>query len=648
MELASSSSPTPPPVRRRGFLPLLCAVLALALVVLALTRWLGRKPPLPPQSASNDVKVRYWQERLKNDVTDKEAYLNLGILEERTGFYFSARRHLEAARTLGVADARICGPLGRALTHLSELELGLKELQKAVELAPGKWEPVANLAGFYVNNRGSAKANEVLLRFWDGVEHASLSSQELERLSLAFTECGNNKSAYEVAKLLVERDPERTGGQILAARAALASNELEAARTYAETALKATPDESAALYFYGLILNQLKDYDGALKVWQKANALNPSAPDIWERIGIEYARRGDFKRAVTALERLAIGTPEVGRSLELVTAYQKLGDRDNAAYWEAVVAGLQRNYPLALEKAKLAAASPDPYKHRRGLTAMAEAYLGMGKKKEYAQTIFEATKKETVEDLVLRLRAHEVLDQYPERLACLDKIIALDPQQEASVRAHRSEILEKIGRLDDAEKEQARALELEPENVEYAKGLAALYFARNSVGGRLDKATALYEKVVAKAADQDDVWMALGQCYAAKNQLARAARCLEHVIDLESGNGPAYLELGRVYARSGNKAGSQEMLKLYQKYVSFEQKRLTLQTRARRTDATPAQVLEYADLLLNMGNTIDAIAQYERAYALDTKDASLRNTLRILYKRTGMTQKLAGLENIAR
>ena len=648
MDLESQATPASPTKRRNGLLPLLCIVLGLTLGALALTRWMARKPPLPPDSASLETKQRYWQARLKKDVTDKEAYLNLGIVEERSGFYFAARRNLEAARSLGMPDTQISGPLGRSLTHLSEPDRAKPELEKAIALAPGKWEPVANLAGFYINNRVSKRADEVLRRFWEGVDKKSLSTQELERLSLAFLECGNNKSAFDVSKYLVETNPSYTGGYILAARCALTTGEVASAKKYAEAALKETPDESAALYFYGLILNKLKDYDGALKVWQKANRVNPNAPDVYERIGLEYARRGDFKRAASALERLAITNPDVNRALQLMGAYRQAGDTDNAIYWEAVAAGLQHNYPLALERARKAATSTDPVKKRRGLTAVAEAYLGQGKKKEYLATIFEATKNETVDDLVLRLRAYEVTDQYPERLACLDKLIALDPKQAPSIHYQRSVILEKIGKRDEAEAELESAVKLDPDSPTYAKELASLYFARNSVGDRLAKATALYERVVFQLPDQEDVWLALGQCYAAKNQLARAARCIEHAIDLESGNGPAYLELGRVYARSGNAAGSQEMLKQYQKYVAFEQKRQTLQTKARRNNATSAEIAEYAALLLAMGDASESVNQYEKAYALNLKDAALKNTLRNLYRRLGMSEKLEGLEGLAR
>lgn len=633
-----------PSARRRGILPILFLVFGVAVVALIMTRWMGRKPPLPAASASIETKQQYWQERIKRDVADKDAYLNLGILQERTGFYLSARRNLQAARALGLPDSQVCGPLGRTLAHLAEPDLAQKELEKAVALAPGKWEPVANLAGFFVNSNLSRKADEVLVNFWKTVDKAALTSQELERLSLAFSECNDTEAALVVAQRLVAAHPDYVGGQILAARCAFTLGWPKEAKIYTEKALKETPNESAALYFYGLVLHRLNDYDGALKAWQKANQLNPTALDIHERIGREYARRGDYRRAAVALENIALSSPQQDRAIAVMQAYQKAGDVENANYWTAVAAGFQHDYKTALEFGQKVAASSVPTQRRRGLITMAEAYLGMGKKKEYLDTIFQATQNKTLDDLVLRARAYEVTDQYAERLNCLDQMIALDTKQEPLVRYQKSVILDQIGRRDEAETELERTLQLAPQNPTYAQDLARLYFKRNSLGDRLEKATRYAEQAVSLAPDQEESWMTLGQCYAAKNQLAKAARCMEHAIDLEPGNGPAYLELGRLYARMGKTPASKEMLAKYQQYVTFEQKRQTLRTKARRASATVAEIVEYADYLMNMGNVVEAIDSYEKAYARNLKDKSLRNTLRILYRRMGMTEKLESVE----
>jgi tetratricopeptide (TPR) repeat protein len=624
----------------------LVALLLLLAIALPLTRlFFFRKPSPPSPTATVDIQRRYWQDRIKNDVADKDAYLNLGILEERNGFYMVARRNLEAARLLGVPDEYICAPLGRTLTHLAESEKAKVELEKAVTLAPGKWEPVANLAGFYINNNTSSQANDVLTTFWNRVDRKTLSKSEKERLALAFLECNDAKNALLVSRDLLKEDPEYPGGQILVARSAFATENFTEAQTAMEAALKSTPDESAALYFYGLILQRLKDYDGALKVWQKANAINPAAPDVYEKIGEEYARRNEFKRASIALEKVAIGDTQINSALKTAEAYHQANDPINAFYWQAVAAGLQRDYAHALEFAQKAANTTEPIKKRRGLVAVAEAYRGMEKREEYLATILQATSGETVDDLLLRANAYQLLEKYDLYLAYLEQAIQKDPTREAELRYQRALILEKTGKRDEEEKELERAVDLNKKNPLYLQELSALYLKRSNIGGRLDKATTLIEQAIVLNADQEASWLTLGQCYAAKNKLGQAARCIEHSIDLEAGNGPAYLELGRIYARMGNTKGSQEMMQQYQKYVAFEQQRQTLRTKARRKGATASDITAYADLLVNIGDIQEALHQYENAYYLNPKDKALHNTLRILYKRLNLKERLNNLES---
>jgi tetratricopeptide (TPR) repeat protein len=156
------------------------------------------------------------------------------------------------------------------------------------------------------------------------------------------------------------------------------------------------------------------------------------------------------------------------------------------------------------------------------------------------------------------------------------------------------------------------------------------------MGDRLAKATKLAQQSVKNASDNEEAWLTLGQCYAQQNDLAQAVQCMEHSIDIEAGNGPTYLELSRVYARMGNVAGKEAMMKQYQLYVNHEQERQTLRTRVRRDKAPASDLINYANFLMNMGdisNTEEAVTYYERAYLLTPQDKSLLNTLRILYAR---------------
>jgi tetratricopeptide (TPR) repeat protein len=633
--------------RGKRNLSTLLGVLFLLLVSLFLTRWfLFRKPPLPPASATIETKMAYWQGRIKKDVSDKEAYVELGKMEEAAGFFLAAQRHLDAARALGVPDKDISAPLGRALARLAQPDKAKIEMEKAVALSPGQWEPVRTLTGFYIQNNAYTKARDILLTFWQGADRNKLTEKEWEQLVLAFEDCGDTKNTYAVVKEFVRAKPSYPGGQILAARCAFAGGDASAARTYVEAALKETPNEAAALYFYGLILRELKDYDAALHTWEKANTINPKAFDVYARIGEEYIRRKDYKRAAIALEHVAVLDQRVITAVQAAEAHKQAGNREDEAYWEAVATGLQGNYAKSLEWGQKAANTTNPQQKRRGMSAIAEAYRGMGKKQEYVATMLQVTEAGTAEDLLLRARAYEVTNQYDKYVDCLRQVIQKAPENEAKTRHDLSLTLQKTGKPDEAIKECERALELEPDNALYLQDMAYMYLKRSTTADYLNRATTLMEKAARIAPENEDVWVRLGQCYTAKNNLNAAAYCLEHAIDLEAGHGVAYLELSRVYARQGRIAMSQTMMKQYEKFVAFEQQRQTLNTRTQRENATPEDLIAYGDFLMNLEDMEGALAQYERAFNLKPKDKSLANTLRILYTRLRLTGRLEHLKEI--
>jgi tetratricopeptide (TPR) repeat protein len=449
---------------------------------------------------------------------------------------------------------------------------------------------------------------------------------------MALQQIGDNTSALEVGKYLVAKYPNDPGGYVLAARCAFATNDVTLAKDYTERALKETPDDSAALYFYGLLLHETKDYDGSLKAWQKANKINPQATDIYERIGEEYARRGDFKRAAHALEVIALKDQTLPSALKTSAAYEQAKMPEETIYWRTVVAGLQGNYPKALEQAQQLSRSTDPVSKRRGLNAIAEAYRGMKRKKEYLAAILEATKEGKGEDWLQRARAYDFLQDSQSYIDSLHKVIEKDPKREAEMRYQLGTRFIHLGELDKAETELGRTVQLEPQNALFALELASLYLKRSSVEDRLPKATQLAQQATSLSPNNESAWLILGQCYAGQNNLGQAARCIEHSIDLEAGNGPAYLELSRVYARAGNVESSREAMQKYQKYTTFDLNRQTLLTKARRPQAEVKDMIAYADDSLNLGNTQEAMKYYERAYIANSQDKALLNTLKTLYK----------------
>ncbi len=116
----------------------------------------------------------------------------------------------------------------------------------------------------------------------------------------------------------------------------------------------------------------------------------------------------------------------------------------------------------------------------------------------------------------------------------------------------------------------------------------------------------------------------------AKEDWTRAARNLEHALDLLPGDGATYQELGRVYAHLGDKAGSEQMFALYRKYVDYDLKRQTLLTRSRAARKDPAAQIAVGQFMEQAGDYSGAITYYRLAQTLRPGDGALQAKMRHL------------------
>jgi Flp pilus assembly protein TadD len=180
------------------------------------------------------------------------------VLEEKAGFYTAAVKYLRAARALGAPDATVCGPLGRALTHLARDNEALPELEKAANLAPDSVHAATNLAGLYINQGEPEMAASVLKRFVDA-HHPIQDSEDAQRLSLCFLECGDNRMARTMAERAIEIGPESMVARSVATRSSLAQKDFPVARRHVEAMLAQAPNDPAVLFLYGIVLEAQGD-----------------------------------------------------------------------------------------------------------------------------------------------------------------------------------------------------------------------------------------------------------------------------------------------------------------------------------------------------------------------------------------------------
>ncbi len=571
-------------------------------------------------------------------MSDVSAYVALGQLEERSGFFTAAVKYLRTARALGADDRDISGPLGRALVAQAHDDEALPELERAVALAPESTTAAVNLAGLYVRQNAPEEAATLLTRF--ARSHPPSQPTDAHRLALALLECGAEEPARALAKDILKRSPDDLIAQGIAARSALGARDFVAAITHLDALLAADPNDAGTHYLYGLALQGRGEDAAALKHWKTAVTRNPNALDAYERIGEVAARRKDVRLASQAYDALARRAPSPLNALRASHLLAAAGETERAAYWRAIGAGLTGDFTSALSQGTIAAASKDPAVHRLGLQAVAEAYRGLRKRELYLQTIQKLAPGNTVDDLLTRAHGYREADDHVRRTQYLQQ--AADRASDARKPAILVELAGAYrtrGMRDEAEKALEQALTLQPENAALHRELAGLVFERRQLDGRLERAVRGWERAISLDPTEADDWQSLGIAYSALGQTARAVTFLEHAIDLEPGSGPAYLELGRVTAKLGDTESSKRLNALYARFVAFDQTLQNLRTRARRPGASAPDIVAYGDLLLKMENLEEAAQQFQRALQLTPRDQPLRQRLANLYARLRQPEK---------
>ena len=106
---------------------------------------------------------------------------------------------------------------------------------------------------------------------------------------------------------------------------------LPAARTRVNLILKQNPNDSAALYYLGMIQKMEGDVNGAIQNLSKSVAGNSKSADAQGALGSLCLQAGDLTKAIPALEQATLLAPgEAQNHYQLALAYSRAGVSDKA------------------------------------------------------------------------------------------------------------------------------------------------------------------------------------------------------------------------------------------------------------------------------------------------------------------------------
>lgn len=602
------------------------------------------RPAQPSASATDAVRLRYYSARVHTDPSDVAAYIELGRLKERNGYYMAALDQLHIARALGAPDGQTARLIGRCELRLGRTEVGQSELEKAVRAQPDGVDAALDIAAAYFevgrNKDARQTLNFYLLHHSQLLRSPSPQQREpVEKLMNAFTQVGDTRTGTLLAEQVVRLAPGEPDGYAVIGRNLLDLDRPEKAIEPLKQAAVLAPENASVHYLYGLALARIPGKRSeALAEWQKSVEKEDHSLAFGE-IGHEYSLQKDWRRAAVAYLRQAQIEKENPRPYQLAS---EMCSRAHQTEWaelcRAKAALLQGSYPVALAGYRRLAGHADPVWRQRGIDGCIDAYRQMPQRKqEYLNFVLKAAFPQPSDQAIRVADAYGEVHEFDKRKEYLHRSLQLDPSLDGHVHHELGKIAENAGLRDEAEREYQQAVAAQPKEKEYHRSLSKIYLDRRDMGDRLRLAVREAEEVVKLSAGEARDYHRLGVAYTASKDYPGAVTALQHAIDLQPGYGPAYLDLAQLSQRMGNRERSTELFQLYRNFQTFDLQKQTLLTRARANRKDASAQAGLADFYVRARDFAQAAAYYERAVRLSPANGLYREELARTYSLLGRT-----------
>ncbi len=454
-------------------------------------------------------------------------YLRATLLERR-GAYAEALAEFETALSLDPQSAFLAGEAAELALEVEDWDRAEKWARRRLELAPK-----------------DAKSQLALGRvFWakGRIPEAEKSLEEALKLDPK-----NADTVFGLVELVAAKDPNRARAVLekflkddpeQAAQTWLELGKLDAQEEkYKDAAVKLRKaialddsESAAARLVLGQVYEVLRDTRAAIVEYRWVLSVEPEEYELWARIGELEALAGDIETARDTFQRLKEKRPDDPAACSwLASDAEKAGDF-------AAAAALLKDSSALKDDATL---------HLR----LGHYLLQSGGIKEAMKALTAARARWPKDDRIGYYLAlgHDDLGEHEKAVALLREVLVVKPE-DRDARWQLATILEKLGRINEAEPEFLRLIDERPDD---ATALNYLGYALADRGLKLVEAEALIRRAVAlepySAAFRDSLgWVlhkqgrsteAVAQLETAVKSLADDPTLLDHLAEARKAAG---------------------------------------------------------------------------------------------------------------
>jgi tetratricopeptide (TPR) repeat protein len=190
-------------------------------------------------------------------------------------------------------------------------ERAMSEMEQAVKLNPASDRLLSSLIGLYLYQWKYEKGVALCL---DRISKNPKDVQSYNLLGQIYAAQGDYRQAEETLRKAIATRSDHMSSYLSLGRVYIQEGEHRKAIKVYETALARQPDFWAAANDLACLISETaasgKDLDRALALAQKAQALRPDEPTVWDTIGWIYYKKGNVKKSVDFIGRVYAKLPE--------------------------------------------------------------------------------------------------------------------------------------------------------------------------------------------------------------------------------------------------------------------------------------------------------------------------------------------------
>jgi tetratricopeptide (TPR) repeat protein len=371
-------------------------------------------------------------------------------------------------------------------------------------------------------------------------------------------------------------------GASLAGLTAAALDELMAARSNLEKAVKMNPSFLEGFWVLGNVYDKQRDLAAAADAYRKVTEMDGSKAEAFHRLGTVLMKMSKYGEAAAAMEKaisMNIDNKEV--YFELGTVYEELQDSAKAAQayerfislkpevaWNGYLRlGICRTkleqYDAAIA-AFLEALKEQP-KDLNVNFKLAEAYEKAGrldKAEQVYDTLATINPGEAKSYYGQAIRMYDAAGQYAKAVGPARKIVDLEPNNELNIY-NLALMYFKLEDYDQAIAAFKQVLALKPDLANAWFQIGASYYQQK----KYKEAAEAYKTFTEMSPDEPNGWLSMGVCYMFLKAWESALPAMKKAVDLKPDNPNALYNLAIVYLNLHDTYSAKD---IYNKLVSLD------------------------------------------------------------------------------